>query len=110
MNGPTLAAQVAGRGVDGSGARLALRRHPVASRREVRTQDKLALDLLRDAGGGTERKATPQSAVATTWLNAFIQGFSFWLRLVGRKFAVRFTHARLKARFRAAAVARRIVR
>jgi hypothetical protein len=33
--------------VDGSGARLALRRHPVASRREVRAQDKLALEPAR---------------------------------------------------------------
>ena len=39
--------KVAGRGLDGSGARLALRRHPVASRREVRAQDELALETAR---------------------------------------------------------------
>src|SRR5690349_3618997 len=33
-----------GRGLDGSGARLALRRYPVASRREPRAQDELALE------------------------------------------------------------------
>jgi hypothetical protein len=36
-----------GRCLDGSGARLALRRHPVASRREVRAQDELALETAR---------------------------------------------------------------
>src|SRR6266699_5923231 len=34
-------------GLDGSGARLALRRHPVASRRKVRAQDELALETAR---------------------------------------------------------------
>src|SRR5439155_15291817 len=36
-----------GRGLDGSGARLARRRHPVASRREVRAQDELAVETAR---------------------------------------------------------------
>jgi mono/diheme cytochrome c family protein len=36
-----------GRGLDGSGARLALRRHPLASRREVRAEDELALETAR---------------------------------------------------------------
>ena len=35
------------RGLDVSGARLTLRRHAVASRREVRAQDKLALETAR---------------------------------------------------------------
>src|SRR5262249_24117756 len=33
--------------LDGSGARLARRRHPVASRREVRAQNELALETAR---------------------------------------------------------------
>jgi hypothetical protein len=33
--------------LDGNGARLALRRHSVASRREVRAQDELALETAR---------------------------------------------------------------
>src|SRR5215831_3792252 len=35
------------RGLDESGARLALRRHPVASRREIRAQDELAVEAAR---------------------------------------------------------------
>ena len=36
-----------GRGVGRSGAQLALRQHPVASRRELRAQDELALETAR---------------------------------------------------------------
>jgi hypothetical protein len=52
MNGLTLAAQVAGVAWTEVGARLALRRHLVASRREVRAQDNLALEA-----GGFERQS-----------------------------------------------------